>query len=68
MGLSSSPEELRADAIKVVVSLCLTYSLCLILAGLWIRIRSRTYAWDDVVGLIATVGHFTEHFAKRPSY
>ena len=43
----------RIDVVKVVVSLCFTYTLCIALTRVWIR--RNIYGPDDWVALAATV-------------
>jgi hypothetical protein len=50
-----SPYRLRSDAVKVTVSICFCYTLCFFLMGAWLRVKSRSYRWDDAVAVTATV-------------
>lgn len=50
-----SPYRRRSDALKVTVSICFCYTLCFFLMGTWLRVKSRSYKWDDAVAVIATV-------------
>ena len=54
-----SPYRRRSDALKVTVSLCLCYSLCFVLVGAWLRVKSRSYRWDDAVAVAATVSQLS---------
>lgn len=44
----------RVDVLKITVSLCLTYTLCIAFLRVWIR--RNIFGIDDYVALVATVG------------
>lgn len=55
MAIADDPGTLRTNALKAAVTLCLTYTLCFFIVGVWLRVRSRTYGRDDVLAMVATV-------------
>ena len=46
----------QISALEVVVTLCLTYTLCIFFLRLWMR--RRLYGVDDLIALVATVSSF----------
>jgi hypothetical protein len=52
---ADDPGLTRTHALEAAITLCLTYTLCLFVVGIWMRWRSRTFGRDDVGTLIATV-------------
>jgi hypothetical protein len=54
---SHSPYRKRSDAVSVTVSLCLCYSTIFFLVGLYLRLRSRSYKWDDAIAAVAAVSN-----------
>ncbi|KAL8939076.1 MAG: hypothetical protein Q9216_003554 [Gyalolechia sp. 2 TL-2023] len=52
----------RVEALKVAISLCLCYTLCI--AFLRVYIRRKFYSWDDWIALAATVLSLGQYAAE----
>jgi hypothetical protein len=53
MALAADPIHLRINDLDAVVTLCLTYTLCIVFIWLWKR--RRLYGLEDVIAYFATV-------------